>query len=766
MAVCSLVPTSNGWTWECPQLNMNWCKINLISKVDRTDITSSNSTCGTSGTVNCETQMVAKYGSVANWMLQMSTRMNNLGFTGAGQYSYDYIAQWQTGMLPYEYIQDFGFDAIRDTGTSLGEPYHVKDAGWIPFPSGMKCGNNADPNLTTPDPYDPEFATAFGTMYADSVSPTSLQRLIYFNADDGDNLGVMNTCCTPNAHVDFGLVFAADFPMQVHSSTTANTIGSPSVTQVAVSGGNAVYSLSGGGMSACASNGCVGLTFTYSGFTNAGNNVAIEATASTNTSMTGVATTQVNETHSASVNVHYFFSNTTLFVKQGLRDWLLNQYGCTGAGTPAACCTGAGTGTCSADPSSGSYIGSGNAATALSALNTAWAMSSSPCPTCYTTWNTSDSGGLAGIANGTYQSWGGNAACQASGVPYSCCTGSGTGSCTQGTGFLDENGNNLVSGSFSCGGLNGNGPQQNQSWGRIAQIQTDLDHFVAYGFAAKWATQVWSAWSAACGSNCPPLAIPIYDGPYFPASSSVYAGMAQALAGNNFLFEIEGDGGPSASTSIQTIINNNGNTPVVVLNYSRANPDSFVNTACDSTTACFSTQAARGTYWATTINQDSLRLTNPAGKYAIVGFEHWALYDSESQHDNFGLFTPNDNPYDGSAASTATSSGSCLTGHSYTSPAICQDSNGNFQSLAVSSCTSAASGTVWNTNYNGLTVDNTCEWFNQGNYARVAETATWGNALLPVYNFNTSSLCDPSGPSSSSMVMAGHALVHGNAKFF
>ena len=86
----------------------------------------------------------------------------------------------------------------------------------------------------------------------------------------------------------------------------------------------------------------------------------------------------------------YTYANHTSFIKEGMRDYLLNEYACTGNETPASCCTGRKTGTCSADPSSGSYIGAGNAGAGLNALNTAWTTS-------YTTWNTSDPNGLAGI---------------------------------------------------------------------------------------------------------------------------------------------------------------------------------------------------------------------------------------------------------------------------------------------------------------------------------------------------------------------------------
>jgi uncharacterized repeat protein (TIGR03803 family) len=397
---------------------------------------------------------------------------------------------------------------------------------------------------------------------------------------------------------------------------------------------------------------------------------------------------------------NYTYPDKELYAKQALRDYLEAEYG-----------------------------------SSLAALNTAWG-------TNYTTWDTSDPGGLAGITDGTYQSWGGNAACSASGNPYACCTGNGTGSCTQGTGFLDENGNKLIKAGQSCGGKTGNGPQETDSWSSPAQIQTDIDTFVA-ALAATYAQELRSAWLAACGTTCPPMALPAYDGPW-NGTAGVYAAMAPYAD----LFWIA----PSwyltvgaYTAEVQNIINNDGGKPVIVANYFRANPNSWVTVGCDAGSGldCQTTQDLRGSF-TVNFNQGSLSLKNPDGKYAVVGLEHWALYDSHTEGRDFGMFTPNDNGYDGSAASTATSSGSCATNTNYTQPAICQDTNGNYQGLAVASCTSGGSSPTWNTNFNGLTInDGSCTWFNEGPYTPKAESTNWGNTLLPMANFFTAGICDP-----------------------
>lgn len=638
-SVCALNTTSVGWTWNCPQLGLSWAKINLLSKVDDTDVQSAGSSC--TGGANCYTQFKTKYGATggnwANWETAMSTRMTSMGFTGAGFASPRFKQYWVRGNLPFEFAAEYGGYAIRDATNGItGVAYHVKDAGWIDRVTAtkMKCGANYYKGLSTPDPYDPEFSTAYNALYARAISllGSSSRGMLMFMADDGDYLATMNLVDFPNSHADYGLIIASQNPVQGKSSANA--------------GGT------------------------------------------------------------------YTFSNKTYFAKQALRDWLLNEYLCTGAGAPVATCTGAGTGTGSADPSSGSYVGATAASTALAAFNTAWSES-------YTTWNTSDSGGLAGIASGVYASYG------------------------TGTGFLDETGSSLVG--ISCPGTSGNGPQQNQNWAIVPQVQLDVDHWMAFGFAAKWASQIWTAYATACGSKCPPLAIPSYDGPHTPAASSVYAGMATIFAGHSVVYWM---GGPTAAVN-QDIINHDGNMPVIVINYAIANPDSFVLGSrnyhtCSGLSAinCQATQAQRGSTWVA-YNSASLRLQNPAGKYATVGFEHWSMWDSYSQGGNFGIFTDNDNAYDGSAASTAPSS-PCAASHSYTSPAVCEDGNSNYQSLAVASCTSGSSAPSWNTNFGGLTNgDGTCIWFNDGRYARNVESATWGNALLPIVNFNLSNLSDP-----------------------
>jgi hypothetical protein len=421
----------------------------------------------------------------------------------------------------------------------------------------------------------------------------------------------------------------------------------------------------------------------------------------------------------------FTYTDHEVYAKQALRDFLLNEY----AGTIGK----------SADPAAGNYIGASPASTALTALNTAWTTS-------YTTWNTSDAAGLAGITAGTYKSWGGNATCTANLTPYSCCTGSGTGTCTKGTGLLDEDGFGVVSGGQACGGITGNGPQETEAWGKTAAIPAKTRKFIAQGMAATYAKKLQSAYLAACGTHCPPMILNVYDGPW-DGVNSVYAAMAPYVD----LFMLAPGPYPAvaaAAAEVSNIIANNNGKPVVVADYQRPTPDSWVNTTCDSLAGidCVAKQEYRGTNFVN-LSKAVLPLRNPDGKYAVVGREHWALYDSNSEARAFGLFTPKDNGYDGSAASTAVSSGSCLTSHVYTKPSICKDSNNNFQGLAVASCTSGGSAPTWATLFNSTTSgDGTCAWINEGPYTPSAESANFGNSLKPISDYLNTNLCDPATP--------------------
>jgi hypothetical protein len=331
----------------------------------------------------------------------------------------------------------------------------------------------------------------------------------------------------------------------------------------------------------------------------------------------------------------YSYPNATLDAKIALRDWLAYTYGCTNpvgghVGTPIS----------GGDDiyASSAYCGSAAAASSLSALNTAWGTS-------YTTWSTSDTNGEAGIKTG-----GGKAVCTVSGSPYSCCSGSGTGTCSAyssfgtGTGMLDEDGNDILSSASksSCSKI-----MVLNSWAANAQIETDLHNFVAY-FAQTYGQKLSAGWEPSnIGGPHPPIFVPIYDGP-----SYAYAAIAPYADG--FWIEPTGNTNFGNLPDLQRIIAASSVTggksmPLIIADYSSAQLDSPWSADPAPYTNIASTQGSRGsqiaTWWASAIHQQDAN-----NKHVVVGLEHWNYYDQANEKTNLGFVTTDhDNPYDGSA---------------------------------------------------------------------------------------------------------------------
>jgi len=290
----------------------------------------------------------------------------------------------------------------------------------------------------------------------------------------------------------------------------------------------------------------------------------------------------------------YNYPDATLYAKLALRDFLAAKYGCAG----------------SADPAAINYCGATDAGKALGAVNAAWGTS-------YTTWNTSDAGGLAGIKAGTYASYG------------------------TGTGFLDENGEHIVAQAqrSHCGGHSGVGLTDADPWSTVPQIATDVHEYVTY-FATTYAQIMRDAYSSQCGAKLPPLFIPIYGGP-----NAVYTAMAPYFDG----FWINPTSASNANVAlIQRIVDAAGGKPVIVADYMTANPDSQIGGTCTGSSICYASQANRGAgmvaHW-----KQQLAVKNPQNRFAVIGLEHWSFYDSKKENADFGLVSFNDNPYDGTA---------------------------------------------------------------------------------------------------------------------
>jgi hypothetical protein len=265
----------------------------------------------------------------------------------------------------------------------------------------------------------------------------------------------------------------------------------------------------------------------------------------------------------------YNYTDQTLYAKLALRDFLAAEYG------------------------------------TVAALNKAWG-------TTYTTFDTSDPDGDAGIANGAYNSYG------------------------SGSGLLDENGSHLLASGQNCSHVTGTDVWWPTSYPAIG---TDLHNFVAL-FSSTYAQKLISAWSQL--TPRPPIFLPLYNGP-----SYVYSAIAPSLS--------NGDGfwvSPSELTSeVERIIAAAPGTPIIIGDYSSANPDSPMSSdPCTSQPSeCYATQDTRGAgmvaFW-----QSALHLTDVNGRHTVVGLEHWGLYDQDTQATNLGLVSADhDNPYDGSA---------------------------------------------------------------------------------------------------------------------
>jgi hypothetical protein len=274
-----------------------------------------------------------------------------------------------------------------------------------------------------------------------------------------------------------------------------------------------------------------------------------------------------NPSMAASYNNGYTYTDKTLYAKMALKTYLSNEYG------------------------------------TIAALNAAWGTS-------YTTFDTSDPNGDAGIKSGIYASYG------------------------TGTGLLDENGARLLPASPNCNNL-----ASSDSWSLKAVTETDLHNFVAY-FAQTYGQKLIAAWNTI--NPRPPAFIPIYDGPTY-----VYGAIAASL--------VNGDGfwiAPDMSvTDVKGIIAAAPGKPIIIGDYTSANPDSpFASSPCPSASSdCFTTQQSRGagmvSFWT-----GALHLQDQSGLYVVVGLEHWGFYDQVDESTNFGLVTADhDNPYDSSA---------------------------------------------------------------------------------------------------------------------
>jgi hypothetical protein len=774
---CPLNATGPGWTWGSGT-GLCSCKYNGLGLVDFTPL-------GTGVGAGTQNQLVCqKYGGtwtpgvgssagscnstgLQNWAAAQSARMKNLGFNAADWYSYNYYQNYPAGGVLYVDSIPTSAYAMRDSGDGAIGAWHDKDVLNIPNTAGMKCGSSIYTGQGTVDPYDPAWATATTAMMAAFGGGTngypSQANAMAAILDETDNQVCYTEANNPNyAHADCGYVIAAQNPSVGVSPSwgggaftyTNHELYAKQAMEAflqakygSITALNSAWGTSYTTFGTSDANGLSGITnaTTYSGeafATGTGTTYSFTYTAAHLAVLPTSYQVYVNGTEVASDNNHTIlvpFGGST-FANGNAANWkatnpysLNNQIRTTTNNCIAIATTGGTSG--SSSPSWPTCAVGSVPTTGISDGTVVWTVLG-PRPSI--NYNTG-----VGIALFTSPPSSGAAIT----IDYQTLTYASWGT---GTGFLDENGSNILASGQSCGGANGNGPTQGlDAWGKTAQVKIDTDAFVA-AMAATYASTLRTAWLAGCGSTCPAEIIPFYDGPYTPSSASIYAAAAPYV--DVFMVAPYAYSSPSAVVNeVQNLINADGGAPVIFENYLIANPDSYVGGSCPAQDYqdCQNTQALRGSLW-TALNNGILRLKNPSGKYAVVGFSHWELYDFASQGNNTGLFTPNDNAYDGSAASTATSSGSCATSTGYTQPAICQDSNGNLEALAVASCTSGGTAPTWpaNSALDAFTNDGSCVWDNMANYPRTPESASWGNLLDPVEQFNVGadsggSLCDP-----------------------
>ncbi len=205
-----------------------------------------------------------------------------------------------------------------------------------------------------------------------------------------------------------------------------------------------------------------------------------------------------------------FYSKTL-----GLRDFLANEYGCSG----------------SADPDRSNFCGASAAANALAALNRAWG-------TRYTTWNTSS----GSISNGT--------------------NAYGTGS-----GLLDENGSHVIR---NCDFVDYN----HGDWTDNTEIRGDLDAFV-FHWSRVYAQSMHAALDTVLTAPAikPPIFTPLYTGPdqayqaIAPYTDGFWTNPGESANGNTFSFDATQAARDLARMAADA------NKPIIVSDYATASGD-------------------------------------------------------------------------------------------------------------------------------------------------------------------------------------------------
>jgi hypothetical protein len=344
------------------------------------------------------------------------------------------------------------------------------------------------------------------------------------------------------------------------------------------------------------------------------------------------------------------YPDQEVYTKVKFANLLATEYAaqdCSGAATPFAACTGNGTAAHgSVDPSctgatppsycmGDSYIGASEMTNARGRLNSAWGSS-------YTTLSTSDASCSANLAACLI----GNGACTGWGVPYSWCTGSGSGSAMaygswgSGSGLLDENGSCPAGGGCWVG-------EPKKLAGETPAMQADLTKLLV-----AYVDQYFATLSGAIRSAYPGILLQMQVGGWgAPARKEVIQESAKYLDLPQMTVP---EYCPSCNTQaeIDFIEQYLGNRPWITWEGFYANPDSSESQHLLSDNIA-TTQAARGAAYQQVITSLLNAKDSATGTYHVVGFYWWDMWDMDGEGRNWGLMSVNDNPYDGCSATIA-----------------------------------------------------------------------------------------------------------------
>jgi hypothetical protein len=308
------------------------------------------------------------------------------------------------------------------------------------------------------------------------------------------------------------------------------------------------------------------------------------------------------------------YSDHEVYSKVKLADMLASEYFCAGAGTPAACCAARGSGACSVDPASPSYIGRVGMEKATAALNAAWGSR-------YTTLSTSDPNCTTNLAaclqGGTYATWG------------------------TGTGLLDENG--------SCPAASGGACWVGNNItlaGESAAMQSDLNAYL-YAFSVQY----YRTLTGAFRTYEPGVLLQMTVGGWgAPPRKEVLQAAGQYLDIVQESFAPVFVPCPTCTDIQQRIdfaVRHLGDVPMMMWEGAHANPDSSVsqNAAIDIAP----TQEGRGAAYQQIVT-NLLNARDSNGTYHVIGFYWWDEFDMNGEGLNWGLVSLYDNPYDGCSA--------------------------------------------------------------------------------------------------------------------